>query len=1435
MVNFGVAPSRWIRGNNRALNPIEGKATLAASRPGARRTPGPQGRPEDPVSVVVVAEKPSVARDLAAVLGARTRIEGALSGNGYVVTWAIGHLVSIAQPHEMNPDWKPWRWDRLPILPRSWDLAVLPSTADHFEAVRKHLSAPDVESVICATDAGREGELIFRYVYRMAGCDRPVRRLWISSLTPEAIKEGFATLRPGADFDDLGRAAEARGRADWLVGMNLSRAYSLRFGPGLLSVGRVQTPTLAMIVDRELAIRAFVPDPYCEVVATFGDLSADRYQAIWFDPERAGGEPEAGAGDTPESAGPSGAPATLRPDRLPGDGVLAGAIRDRVLGRPGEVLNLSGNDKSQPPPMLYDLAELQRHANRLLGLTAKDTLAAAQSLYEKHKLLTYPRTDSRHLSADVARRLDGVVRVIASRYADMIAPGSGGPLSSRFVDDAKVTDHHAIIPTSVDPGTRSLTADEAGVYDLVCRRLLMAWHDDHRTRVTTVVTRVVSEDAVDLFRASGTVVTQVGWKVLDPKSPRDAAAKGKRRTRKDAKASGDSTEAGSADEAPEKSPEARLPDGLAPGQVRPVTAADVAPKETTPPKRFTDASLLTAMETAGRTLDDRELEEAMKERGLGTPATRAATLETLIQRGYVERKGKSLRATDAGIALIAVVHEKVKSPAMTGEWELALKRMEKGAASFDGFMSDIERFVAEVLELVRTARRPRPGDANRDASAPSPEGQQTAGLATSAATAPASLAAPRPATGPPTAAKDATPSSPARPRTLGDLLRDRFGLESFRPHQAEVCAAVAAGTDALVVMPTGSGKSLCYQLPGIARGGTTLVVSPLIALMEDQVAKLKAAGFRAERIHSGRDRADSRAACFAYLGDDLDFLFIAPERLSVPGFPEMLAKRRPTLIAIDEAHCISHWGHDFRPDYRLLKDRLPLLMPAPVIALTATATVRVQDDICDQLGMVRAHRFIRGFRRDDLAVEMVERPPSLRLEATAALLGDPERRPAIVYVPSRKMAESVATRLGAGFPTFAYHAGMNAEARAKAQAAFLEGDAQCIVATIAFGMGVDKADVRTVVHMALPGSIEGYYQEIGRAGRDGKGARAVLFHAHADRKVHEGFFERDYPDDAVLKAVRDMVPTGGIPREALIATSGLEPEIAENAVAKLWIHGGLAVDADDRVHRVEGAWLASYLQIRSHREAQLDQIRDLSRATDCRMARLVRHFGDPDTAPCGRCDNCAPAEALVRTFRDATPRERAVMDGILRALRQRDGQATGTLHRTLHPNADVDRSTFEHLVSALAGCGLIALADDAWNGDDGRTVRFRRARLTRTAARMDGIADFEVPIEEHPEKPVKARKGATPKRRLARGAAPETDACDERKPDPVLFERLRAWRLEIARSENVPAFRILPDRVLRRIAAVRPRTPDALLMVPGIHPRFVQKWGHDLLIRLANE
>lgn len=1363
------------------------------------------------MSVVVIAEKPSVARDLATALGATSRTEGALVGNGFVVTWAIGHLVSIAEPQQMNPEWKSWRWDRLPLLPPNWDLTVLPNTQDHFETVKRLLTAGDVKGVICATDAGREGELIFRYIYRMAGCDRPVKRLWISSLTPEAIREGFQNLKPSQAFDALGSAAEARARADWLVGMNLSRAYSLRFGPGLLSVGRVQTPTLAMIVEREKAIAGFVPEHYLEIVATFGRAEADTYTANYYDPER-----------TQDGDG-------RKADRLPADGEQAEAIRTRVRGRDGVIESLSGSDKNQPPPMLYDLTELQRHANRLFGMTAKDTLAVAQALYEKHKLITYPRTDSRHLSRDVAARLGAVVEVIAPLYGDAVAPGTGSrTLSARFVDDAKVTDHHAIIPTTTQRQGKSLSQDEDRLYDLVCRRLLMAWHDDHKTRVTTVVTRVDSDGFADRFRASGTVVTQVGWKALDPRGTRQEA-QAKSRSRKKALAA--TTEGADAEEPTadddRTAADRKLPDGLREGQSRPVAAVDIQKKETAPPKRFTDASILTAMETAGKTLDDRDLEEAMSERGLGTPATRAAVLETLLNRKYIERKGKSLKATDSGIALIDAVHEKVKSPAMTGEWELQLKRMERGDGTLDGFMSGIETYVTEIVDLLKAMKR------GGSAGHAGPAGASPGTPSRTDTSDPAA----RTGTGEPAVRPESRPSdapSPAPQRTLPQIIRERFGFPAFRPHQEEVCRAVTEGRDSLVVMPTGSGKSLCYQLPGIARGGTTLVVSPLIALMDDQVSKLSAMGFRAARIHSGRPREESRAACFDYLNGRLDFLMIAPERLSVTGFPEMLAKRKPSLIAIDEAHCISHWGHDFRPDYRLLKDRLPLLAPSPIVALTATATLRVQDDIVEQLGLRSARRFIHGFRRDDLALEMVQRQPSVRIQTIVNILRDPQRRPAIVYVPSRRMAEEVAAHLSSVAPASPYHAGLEPSRRAATQDAFLSGKLDLVVATIAFGMGVDKPDIRTVIHMALPGSIEGYYQEIGRAGRDGQGARALLFWSYGDRKVHESFFERDYPAETTLKAIRDMVPNAGIPREALIATCGIDSEVAENAVAKLWIHGGLLVDADDRVVRGQSKdWAESYRTIRNHREAQIDQVMDMARSPGCRMGSLVRHFGDKDTHACGKCDNCRPADSLVRTFREPTDRERAVMEAVLGELRHRDGQATGTLHRNLFPDGRLDRGSFEHILSALGLAGLVAFSDDTWQGDDGRVQSFRRARMTAEAARMNGLGQTDVRIEEHPAAAGKApkplRRSKAVKRTPAAGDSPALSSAPLSRDQARILDHLKAWRLDIARSESVPAFRILSDKVLRAIVVALPTDSLALLKIPGVGARFMDRWGRTLL------
>ena len=346
------------------------------------------------MNIAVVAEKPSVARDIARVLGASQRGDGYLHGGGYVVTWAIGHLVALAQPHQIDAEWKRWRLDTLPMLPAAWPLEVLPDTRDQFEVVKKILRSRQIERVIAATDAGREGELIFRYVYEAAGCTKPVRRLWISSLTPDAIRDGFRRLRDGKDMVPLADAARGRSRADWLVGMNLSRAYSLAFDQEL-SVGRVQTPTLAMLADRETAIRAFVPEDYLEIVGTFlpeGRDETGKYQGTWFKQE----------GDKQNR-------------RLPPDGDEAGRIVTRAKRGQATIASVERDTRRMPPPLLYDLTELQRHANRLFGLSAQRTLDVAQALYESHKLLSYPRTDSRHLSADVAKTLGPVVQAIEGR------------------------------------------------------------------------------------------------------------------------------------------------------------------------------------------------------------------------------------------------------------------------------------------------------------------------------------------------------------------------------------------------------------------------------------------------------------------------------------------------------------------------------------------------------------------------------------------------------------------------------------------------------------------------------------------------------------------------------------------------------------------------------------------------------------------------------------------------------------------------------------------------------------------------------------------------------------------------------------------------------------------------------------------------------------
>jgi RecQ family ATP-dependent DNA helicase len=684
--------------------------------------------------------------------------------------------------------------------------------------------------------------------------------------------------------------------------------------------------------------------------------------------------------------------------------------------------------------------------------------------------------------------------------------------------------------------------------------------------------------------------------------------------------------------------------------------------------------------------------------------------------------------------------------------------------------------------------------------------------------------------------------------SLADLLRSVFGFARFRANQQEVCRAAIERQDLLLVMPTGSGKSLCYQLPAIALGGTALVISPLIALMEDQAAKLAALGLRVARIHSGLDRAASREACQEYLRGNLQFLFIAPERLRVPGFPEMLARRKPTLIAIDEAHCISQWGHDFRPDYRMLGQYLPALRPAPVLALTATATPTVQADIVAQLGMVTPKKFIHGFRRENLAIEVVEVPVPERAGAICSLLGNRERRPAIVYATSRKQSERLAEELSGRMPAAAYHAGLAPETRERVQNAFQTGELEVVVATIAFGMGIDKADIRTVIHAGLPGTLEGYYQEIGRAGRDGKPSRTILMHSYADQRTHDFFLTRDYPPAEHLKAVFGMLKDEPQAYEDLRASSRLGEEEFDKALEKLEIHGGARVDFGGNVTAGGTGWKKTYTVQAQHRAEQFEKVLRFTASCECRMAALVRHFGDVEDAsrPCGVCDECDPAGAMLKLFRRANAADRKMAQAMVDDLRPASYKAAGTLQRSLDPLGRMSRDDFDGLLDAMTRAGLIEI-EDAEYEKDGEVRRFRKVSLTEAGLETGATDAADLLITDGILGGTDGRSAAAPRRGKTTSASAKNKAAGgaqrvkEDGPAPCnpdaegLATRLKAWRTVEAKRLGVPPFLVLHDRTLNAVANARPGTPNQLLAIGGIGSAKVEKFGEAILALCAKE
>jgi ATP-dependent DNA helicase RecQ len=683
-------------------------------------------------------------------------------------------------------------------------------------------------------------------------------------------------------------------------------------------------------------------------------------------------------------------------------------------------------------------------------------------------------------------------------------------------------------------------------------------------------------------------------------------------------------------------------------------------------------------------------------------------------------------------------------------------------------------------------------------------------------------------------------------KDLAELLHRTFGFPAFRANQEAVCRAATDGRDVLLVMPTGAGKSLCYQLPAIARGGTALVVSPLIALMDDQANKLTAAGLSVARIHSGLSRDQSRQACRDYLDGKLQFLFIAPERMRVPGFPEMLARRKPALIAIDEAHCISAWGHDFRPDYRTLGDHLPALRPAPIIALTATATPAVQQDIVAQLNLERPALFIHGFRRENLSIEVVELLKPRRSEFVASFLAEKSRRPAIVYAPSRKAAEELAGLLGRKYIAAAYHAGLEASVRERVQAQFQSGKVEVVVATIAFGMGIDKADVRTVIHFALPASVEAYYQEIGRAGRDGLPSRTILLYSFADRKMHDFFLERDYPVVNDLLRVERALTDDFLMPDYLASRLKMNRETVARALEKLAAQGTVQFDMDGLARRSPSAtanWQSGYQQQVDFRRNQIDRMMQFAETQQCRMTALIKHFGDTadSSRPCGHCDFCAPSATTASTFAEPSPAQERDLRAILRALDGSTGKATGRLFTELGPDLRTakDRKEFDALLDGLARAGLVQLVAESFTNPEGRTIPFKKASLTFEGQTLSPNAELGVVLRAESSatttSPKRGKKAAVPHPSAASSRMGGNSEAKDHESTPLteaqqaLADNLRAWRKAEAAKTGKPAFIVFGDTALQALVQARPQSIPELLTVSGFGPDKADKYGAQIV------
>ena len=623
--------------------------------------------------IVCIAEKPSVARDIANILGATQQHQGYLEGNGYQVTWTFGHLCELKYPEDYTPLWKRWSLGALPMVPARFGIRLKDDQGvkAQFDVIQKLMQKAD--RIINCGDAGQEGELIQRWVMQKAEVKCPVDRLWISSLTEESIREGFSSLKPQQEYKSLYEAGLCRAIGDWLLGMNATRLYTIKYGGGYgappLSIGRVQTPTLALIVRRQLEIENFKPEPYWVLTTVYRDTT---FNAVMADPNE--DEPAAEGDDKGDKAKQQQQAPARRGFTTEEEGRAALA---KIQNEPFVVTAVDKKRGTEQPPRLFDLTSLQVECNKKFGYSADLTLSLIQSLYEK-KVTTYPRVDTTYLSDDIYPKCPGILRGIRNQYNDLLEPlrGNNGVLPKRkkVFDTSKVTDHHAIIPTGVE--ANNLTDTERNVYDLVARRFITVFYPDCKFATTTVMGQ-----AADVpFKATGKTILEPGWRAVPPSAAKMVATANDDDDKKD-------------------ETERTLPDFVKgeSGPHRP----DLAQKMTQPPKPYTEATLLRAMETAGRTVDNEELRDAMKENGIGRPSTRAAIIETLFRRQYIRRQRKTIVATPTGVQLISIIKEELlKSAELTGLWEKKLRQIEHHEYSAPQFIAELKDMVTEVVNQV---------------------------------------------------------------------------------------------------------------------------------------------------------------------------------------------------------------------------------------------------------------------------------------------------------------------------------------------------------------------------------------------------------------------------------------------------------------------------------------------------------------------------------------------------------------------------------------------------------------------------------------------------------------------------------------------------------------------------------------------------------------